>query len=348
MTDKNTISDSEESFEDCEQSICALCPRCEKRISPRRSASYPRCQSCEQSIHFQCSSLAPRTWNSLSLEIRRSWTCIDCSNLTAGTPKAKIDKRSLSASNSPETSAELVQETKKSKKSTMPEVTLEAIGSLFDQRMAELETRVIAAVRNEFETNFSNLRTKVIELEEVVVTQAKKIELLEKQLEDKDQYDRSNSLVISGIPLLPGETPNNAVPTGIKVANTLGFKLEPRDINMCHRLKSSNKDLPPLFIFKFVSRHVKYDFMKEVVKRKPTAELFGGSKNIKIYVNNQLTAKQSMFLKSVKMKIKNKGFRVNLFRGAVYVREDKENSIRIKVTTLEEVDQILLRVSNLI
>ena len=88
--------------------------------------------------------------------------------------------------------------------------------------------------------------------------------------------------------MLQDETSKNVVLTAIRIARTLNFNLEPKDINACHRMKTRNQNLPPLFVIQFVCRHVKATFMREAIKMKPTTELFGGNRNNKIYINDEL------------------------------------------------------------
>ena len=207
----------------------------------------------------------------------------------------------------------------------MAQLTIEAINAamstLLDQKLPELELKMTASLKHEFGQQIIGLQNRVVHLEQKALAQEERIQVLERELESKNQYDRRdlNSLIISGVPILPNKTPKDSIVTGLRIAETLRYKLEPKDIDSCHRMKTSNPNIALPFIIKFVNRHIKFDFMREVIKQKPTAELFGGDKKMKIFLNNQLSPKQSAFLKTVKGKVKDKGYIANIYLSLIHI-----------------------------
>lgn len=61
-------------------------------------------------------------------------------------------------------------------------------------------------------------------------------------------------------------------------------------------------------IVKFVSRICKVEFIIECRKKKPLADIVGGSSSTKIYVNEHLTQATSKLLKYSKERLKPIGF----------------------------------------
>lgn len=69
----------------------------------------------------------------------------------------------------------------------------------------------------------------------------KEITVLTTQLSQLEQYVRNKNLLINGIPEVQGEDCKNIV---TRVAEELGIKLDPTEIDVAHRLKGS-KNAPP-------------------------------------------------------------------------------------------------------
>ncbi|XP_031336946.1 uncharacterized protein LOC116166219 [Photinus pyralis] len=125
---------------------------------------------------------------------------------------------------------------------------------------------------------------------------------LKSKLNNMEQYARSNSVEIRGVPELQGE---NILSVILQVGKSVGFSVNKNMIDACHRLaKNPNKPSEPrAIILKFISRLDKHEFMKcRKIKRHVTVqdlgELFAGVSNVNpnslIYINESLTGENKV------------------------------------------------------
>ena len=128
------------------------------------------------------------------------------------------------------------------------------------------------------------------QLETKVTTLESRIDELENQLDEVDQYERRDTVIISG-PSLPLET-NSENATDIVVntiKDTLKLQISPSEINVAHRLSSKSKPMQKKpMIVKLQSRQTKDNIMSACIRLKPT-----------LYVNESLTPKRLDILKVI-------------------------------------------------
>lgn len=134
------------------------------------------------------------------------------------------------------------------------------------------------------EQKIRDLESRVNELENKTID-------LENQIDDCNQYERRDTLIISG-PSLPNETPNENTSEVVvnMVKQTLKINIDHTDINIAHRLgnklgKNSNKPI----IVKLHSRQKKEDIVSACITLKPD-----------LYINESLTPKRLALLKTIR------------------------------------------------
>lgn len=119
------------------------------------------------------------------------------------------------------------------------------------------------------------LESKVSDLEQQVLG-------LQDTIDDVDQYERRDTVIISG-PSLPDETTHEN-PTDL-IVNTLKQKLHTNmthsDINVAHRLGPKQQDKKRPIIVKFHNRAKKYELVQACITVKP-----------QLYINESLTPKR--------------------------------------------------------
>ena len=92
----------------------------------------------------------------------------------------------------------------------------------------------------------------------------------------------------------------------MNLARAIDSLLIEKDIDNCHFLNMRNPNASERgFVLKFVSVITKNKFMADIRAKKPTAQVYGGDPNKKIYVNDQLTPENSKLLRKTKEVIKN-------------------------------------------
>lgn len=164
----------------------------------------------------------------------------------------------------------------------------------------------------------------------------KQIAKLESKVKSLENYSRRNNIVIHGIPYSNEE---NVMEVAQKAGKLVGVSLEPRDIDIAHRLRSKNEKLPPPFIIKLVNRYKKFEIMAQARKLKPTAEKIGGEKKTKVFFNDHLTPEAQHILTAAK-EISNQ-VKVWSRNGEVFC-QGKEPGCRIlKLESLDDVQRIV-------
>ena len=179
---------------------------------------------------------------------------------------------------------------------SQPPSTSTSIQDIFSNIQGELSglspeiKAVVGAIFKAFEVYSVRKDQELADLRTTVGTLESRITQLEDQLDDVNQYERRDTIIISG-PDLPqetsGENATNVVVDTIKHA--LKVNISPSDINVAHRLggnKKPNSKKP--MIVKLHSRLKKDELMSTCVTVRPN-----------IYINESLTPKRRSIFKTI-------------------------------------------------
>lgn len=155
-----------------------------------------------------------------------------------------------------------------------------------------LKTIITKQLRSELETMREEITKKdavIDKLDNEVKDLKTKVHDLEAHLDRVEQYERRDTIIISG-PSLPSETPTENTSSVVveTIKEHLKINLKTDDLSVTHRLGASvpGRDRP--MIVKLVNRSLKYDIMGACVQLRP-----------KLYVNESLTPKRLQIFKQV-------------------------------------------------
>ena len=131
---------------------------------------------------------------------------------------------------------------------------------------------------------------KITELQNNITKLDNRIVQLENQLDEVNQYERRDTLIVSG-PVLPPENSNeNSAEVIISaIKDNLHLNITPSDINVAHRLgakRAPNTTRP--IIVKLHSRQMKTEIMNACITVRP-----------KLYINESLTLKRRSLFKII-------------------------------------------------
>ena len=113
---------------------------------------------------------------------------------------------------------------------------------------------------------------------------------LEAQIDDVDQYERRDTVIISGPALPPETTMENCANVAITTfKEQLKVNIRPEDISVAHRLgkKAPQRSTRPIIV-KLVNRSIKQDLVNARIQLRPN-----------IYINESLTPKRTALLKKI-------------------------------------------------
>lgn len=174
---------------------------------------------------------------------------------------------------------------------------------------------------------------EIAKLQDQVSSLQKTVRKLEEQVDDVEQYERRDTIIISG-PALPSEqSQENSTSLVVNaIKQNLHINLNHSDINVAHRLgpKRQNKDRP--VIVKLLNRSKKSEIMEACVTVKPN-----------LYVNESLTPKRRTIFNTIwEIRKKNREvFQQRYTRdGKIFVKLKTSNQKHV-ITTEESLNTFL-------
>lgn len=122
------------------------------------------------------------------------------------------------------------------------EKTVSFISTQYDEIIAKNENN---------NKEMQKLKTQIITLDSINTNNEKQIKLLNEKLSNAEQYSRSSNVEIHGINEKPNENCKDLV---VKLAQKLNLPIENCDVDVAHRITSSQKNHPKPIIAQFLSR----------------------------------------------------------------------------------------------
>jgi len=204
-------------------------------------------------------------------------------------------------------------------------VMREELGTMITQIKGEIRQETLDSVQPQLQelnkeydtlkrlTNDLIRRTNQLEADKCQMQ--KEIDQLKQDRNDDQQYARKQFLIISGVPPRANEDTYAVVQ---QVIGKLGVQVREWEVSAAHRLpKRPNGDEP--IILKIHNLRTKELILKKSRELKLTADIFGGNKETKLFIDMQLTQNNKMLLRMAREKLFNIGYRF------VWVRSDKHS-----------------------
>lgn len=287
------------------------------------------CNDCSREYHAACLKMSKADIDCITAD-GLVWRCSNCASARRKSMRLESDvdegKTSL------EDLMKVIQEIRDSQKSYEKgyNVAYEALNDKLEENTAVLKSQ-------------SEKIDKYCNLIEQLTTENKqlkqKIKTLEERLEDSEQYTRSNSIEIQGIPLEPNEDVLSIVKN---VGKAMDLEICETMIDACHRLgKKQNGNNPPGIIVKFVRRLDKEEFLrKRRVKRNLSTRHMGRTDDRPVYVNESLTPARRRLLAMARAVQREKNYKFLWVRnGRIFMRREENASVTI-VTTQEDLSKL--------
>lgn len=167
-----------------------------------------------------------------------------------------------------------------------------------------------------------------------------KVNSLEIEIKNLEQYSHRNNLVIYGIPEDKNENIHNVMrrlSTAIQFPNwSINI------VDAVHRMGKGNSKDPRPIVVKFISRMDRDEFlMKRKVRRHLKAKDLGFSSENSVYINESLTSYTRELLKLTKIKAKEKNYtQVWTSNCVIFVRKERGKGDFIKVRTVNDLDKM--------
>ena len=207
-----------------------------------------------------------------------------------------------------------------------------------------LVDKVINKLKDSIDFNtavIEELRSELNKRDQVITNlkqQLHKInEDFQEEIEQINNYSRRNNIKIHGIPELPQE---NVYTTMHKIGKFLGCEIQQKDIDIAHRVPSSNKSLPRPIIVKFINRWQKHELMIAKKNKKIRTSSVGfSSLDQHIFINDHLTPAAKGILRRAK-DLRSKGFKFVWSRDSkIFVRKDETSQVKI-IKSIDDVEKL--------
>jgi hypothetical protein len=305
------------------------CSVCKKSTGQARHKIV--CCDCKSHCHLNCVNLTKDDLDYFASE-KQMWRCPPCS---------KLRKLSMSAQSGESDSSALLSEViDKLNEASEDRKRIEAeINKSFDfvHEQVNEQKNVLkeqSAKLSEYLQLIENLRLENVNLK-------KKVAELELRLEDSEQYTRSNTVEIQGIPENKNEDVYEIV-RQVGVALDMNFSREAIDV--CHRLgKRPDSIRPAGIVVKFVRREVKQTMLeKRRVKRNLNTKDVGFTQTNAepVYINESLSpAKRKLFAAARVLK-REKGYTYLWVRnGKIFMRKSQGDPV-IVISSQEQIEKL--------
>ena len=160
---------------------------------------------------------------------------------------------------------------------TVVKVITEIISNQISEKIARLQKDLTDkdVMINKLENNVTNLNNRVDDLEN--------------ELDNVDQYERRDTVILTGASL-PPETPQENTTTLVTktIKDHLKINMKESDISVSHRLGQQRQQQNRPIIVKLVNRSLKHDLIGACIQLRP-----------QLYVNESLTPKRRELLNKV-------------------------------------------------
>lgn len=266
------------------------------------------CTVCNQELHFRCAGITETGYRKLG-DRKLTWRCSSCkisaSNLV-GNAFQPVTPMS-SPTPVPETESMVLHEIRAlSLKFATFENMKEEIIALRSE-FAEFKTTMAnqySEVMKEFTGKLNDMELRIVKVERVqdqVEQLQARLDKLEEDNINKDQWSRMNNVEVKGVPQTSNE---NLFEIIAKIGAKINYPVSKNQINFITRVPTSEKDRIKPIIVRFCQRYVKEDFIAAARHELKTSPLkpvaIGLIGNHKIFINDHLTIRNKMLLSKTK------------------------------------------------
>ncbi len=229
---------------------------------------------------------------------------------------------------------------KRSKSIDKNDDLLKQISCLLDEKLAPTNTKIdkLNTQMDKWEARIKNVESRTTRVEADIKRITKYYDMLEDKMQRMEEYSRSYNVLLFGIPEMDGETGSHIIS---RIESVLKIGLKDNHIANCHRLKSRNRNSPPPFIIKFVNQNMKNLLISKLKSSESgiTAELFGGSREVRIKISEQLTASKVDLFNQAKELYKI-GYKYVWCKGGKIFAKEGDTTAAILISNRETLDKL--------
>lgn len=322
-----------------------------------------QCTACNGKVHYHCGGITEIGYSRLG-ERRSSWRCPKCKQAGNRTPSPSTITSSLP---NKQASMASLQPPSSNIDQTIPpggdSVILKEIARLAEKlKPIEALTYELKSLREEmssikqsvleFNNTIKDLNTRIggVETRLTKVEQSteqisdirRRLDGLENDLANKEQWSRMNNVELKGVTQTRNE---NLVQLVTMLGSKINYPISKDKINFVTRVPSRDSNQVKPIIVCFNNRYVKEDFIaaaRTISKETHmTPTVLGLQGNHRIFVNDHLTTRNKILLSNTKKAAKEKGFRYVWVKHAkIFMRRDDLSPI-ITIKTERDLSKVV-------
>ena len=187
--------------------------------------------------------------------------------------------------------------------------------------------------------DIKSLMTEMASVKQENANLKTEVNRLNYKVDELEQYGRRNNVEIHGIPEIPAE---NLPDILTKIGEKLGCEIQRSDIDVIHRLPGKDNKPRPV-IARLVRRSVRDALLKERFKlaNVKTHQLdINVNEQNKIFINENLTPDRRKLFYLTRQKKDEKDYKFAWIRNGLIFLRKTENSEVIKVTCMDDLDEL--------
>lgn len=296
------------------------CGRCRESVGDGA-----QCSMCAKHFHYPCSGVTETGFRKLG-DRRANWKCPSCKADGGGSKQGSPKPVSLDT---------IMQEL------ANIQLTLVPLSSVMnDIKEIKDELACMKASFGEYSAGFLQLERRVQQVEksqEDVAALGTRLDQLESDLNERNQWLRMNNVEIKGVPMKDHE---NLFDLVSKIGNKISYAITKPNINFVARVPSRDNNTKPIIV-SFINRYTKEDFVAAARAYKTLSLTDVGFSGVgRIYVNDHLTTQNKLLLTKTKGIAKKNHFEyVWVKNSKIFVRRDSQSKI-IHIRTEKDLSKI--------
>ena len=261
-----------------------------------------KCTVCNQSLHYHCAGITEGGYRKLG-DRKLSWRCHKCRQLSVGSVQLPSSPRSPILESDSVVLLEIRALAAKLSPLEGLKNEMSALRNEFVDLRASFQTQFDDLIKT-FGAKIEKMEQRIVQLEDVkdhVDELRGRLDRLDEEAENKDQWLRLNNVEIKGIPQSRNE---NLFEVVAKIGQKINYPISKTQINFLARVPTREKDHTKPIIVGFCNRYVKEDFIAAARYESKTTSLItshiGLPGNGKIFINDHLTLRNKMLLSKTK------------------------------------------------
>jgi predicted RNase H-like nuclease (RuvC/YqgF family) len=293
-----------------------------------RGESYAVCSAKDCTLHWPCSGITEKSWQSMSVPNRSKWRCPNCrkSKTEGGTQEVTADELRRFMSTVTSKLSELTN--------LVPlvedlERSVQVMSDKYDEVMDKLKKS-----DEEMKKQNKTMREVQANLKE----SEKEVKVLKEKISFMEQVARNKNIEISGVPVMEGERLDNVIN---RLAVKFNVSSSVTDVDVMHRIPARNGI--PKIVVQFKTRQVRDKWVsarkQAEVKSSDIVEVSGPP--VPVYINEQLTPYMKELLWKTKQEARQKGYHMVWFKNnKILVKKSFNDKSVLRIVCEEDLSKL--------